>query len=81
MTNFNSLRCTICLELILNCRTAICGHSFCEVCIAESLLRKRECPMCRKEIRRWGCQKSELIDEAVNSIVKSKVESEDAQKW
>jgi phage baseplate assembly protein W len=34
--------------------------------------------MCRKEIRRWGCQKSELIDEAVNSIIKSKIDSEDA---
>ena len=56
------------MDFIVSCRTAICGHSFCEECISESLLRKRECPNCRKDIRKWVLQRSEQIDSAVKLV-------------
>ena len=64
------------------CRTAICGHSFCEICIFESLIRKKECPNCRKEIRACPLGKSEIIDTAVQLMVdsKEKAGSKDEQK-
>jgi hypothetical protein len=48
------------------------------------LLRKKECPNCRKEIRKWGCQKSELIDQAVDLVIQSKSSQGDtaeATRW
>ena len=82
--HIDSLQCSICMDFILNCRTAVCGHSFCHVCIEESLLRKKECPNCRKEIRKWGCQKSELIDQAVDLVIQSRSsqgDSAEATRW
>ena len=72
------------MDFIIICRTAVCGHSFCCECINESLLRKRECPHCRKDIRKWNLNSSELIDKAVELTVKSKTEAGDAsdeQRW
>jgi hypothetical protein len=60
------------MDFIINCRTAVCGHSFCEECIHESLIRKKECPHCRKDIRKWVQLKSEMIDKAVKMMVDSK---------
>lgn len=36
------------------------------------MIRKRECPHCRKDIRAWCLTKSELIDRAVELMVRSK---------
>ncbi len=44
MCSVDSIQCCICMDFIISCRTSVCGHSFCEECINESLLRKRECP-------------------------------------
>lgn len=60
------------MDYIIECRTAICGHSFCDICIQESLIRKKECPNCRKEIRACPLTKSEIIDTAVKLMVKAK---------
>jgi len=69
------LNCPICMDYIVSCRTAICGHSFCEACINESLIHRKECPNCRKDIRKWVLQKSEIIDSAVKLMVKSRAEA------
>jgi hypothetical protein len=69
LSSVESLQCSICMDLIVSCRTAVCGHSFCEECITESLLRKRECPICRKDIRQWVLNKNEIIDTAVTLMV------------
>ena len=50
----NVLTCSICMDYIVSCKTAICGHSFCEICIHEALIRKKECPNCRKDIRKYN---------------------------
>ena len=65
------------MDYIISCRTAICGHSFCEICINESLIRRKECPNCRKDIRRWVLSKSEIVDSAVKLMVKSKTDAGD----
>jgi len=67
----DELNCPICMDYIVSCRTAICGHSFCETCINESLIHRKECPNCRKDIRKWVLQKSDIIDGAVKHMVRS----------
>ena len=52
-------------------RTAVCGHSYCDECITESLLRSKQCPNCRKDIRKWSLQRSEQIDYAVAMLAES----------
>ena len=68
----DEFNCPICMDYIISCRTAVCGHSFCEICISESLIHRKECPNCRKDIRKWVMSKSEIIDSAVKLMVKSK---------
>ena len=68
------------MDYIVSCRTAICGHSFCETCINESLIHRKECPNCRKDIRKWVLQKSDIIDNAVKLMVKAKSEGGDADE-
>ena len=70
--NCESLQCNICLDFIVSCRTAVCGHSFCEECITECLLRKKECPGCRRDIRKWPIEQSDQIDEAVKIVCESR---------
>lgn len=77
--NVDELNCSICMDYIVSCRTAICGHSFCEECINESLIRKKECPNCRKDIRKWVLSKSQIIDSAVKLMVESKKDHGDAE--
>lgn len=71
----DGLTCSICMDYIVSCRTAVCGHSFCEECITESLIRKKECPHCRKDIRKWVLQKSEIVDTAVKILIDTKREN------
>ena len=42
------LVCSICLDLLYNPLCTQCGHTFCKSCLAESLLNKRECPLCNE---------------------------------
>ena len=57
------------MDFILSCRTAVCGHAFCHECIDESLIRKKECPICRKDVRKWGVSCSEVVDDAVKMLI------------
>lgn len=44
----NCLQCSLCLSLICEPISIPCGHSFCRVCLVESLRRhKKQCPSCR----------------------------------
>jgi len=72
------------MDLIIECRIAICGHSFCHQCISECLVRKKECPQCRKHIRRKVLQPSKLIDNSVKMLVQGKKDlgaPEEYDKW
>lgn len=65
------------MDYIVVCRTAVCGHSFCEKCLHESLIHRKECPNCRKDIRKWVLSKSNIIDSAVKLMIKSKADAGD----
>ena len=44
----NLLECAVCLELLCQPVSLHCGHTFCRVCLVESLRRvKKTCPTCR----------------------------------
>lgn len=45
-----NLACTCCLEIIKSPVTLECGHSFCQLCLANWFVSStsRECPMCRQ---------------------------------
>ena len=83
--HMDSITCAICMDFIVNCRTAVCGHSFCAECIQESLIRKKECPHCRKDIRSWMLQKNPFIDSTVELMVKAKTkvnqDDSDELRW
>lgn len=43
-----ALHCSLCLSLICEPISIACGHSFCRICLVESLRRhKKSCPSCR----------------------------------
>lgn len=72
------------MDFIVGCRIAICGHSFCHQCIAECLVRRKECPQCRKSIRRKTMQLSLMIDNAVKMMVIAKKDQgdlDDFERW
>ena len=54
--------CAVCMDLPLDPVTLSCGHSFCEICLAQVWANERfrsssqlKCPMCQK---RWKCYPS-----------------------
>jgi hypothetical protein len=42
--------CQICMDLLIEPVTTICGHTFCKICLLRYLKTKLNCPMCRKVI-------------------------------
>ena len=70
--------------MIISCRIAICGHTFCHYCIAECLIRKKECPSCRKNIRKKPLKNFLVIDNTVKMIINQKLQSgnkDEYEKW
>ena len=39
--------CLVCMELLYEPVTTVCGHTFCRLCLARSLDHKNLCPFCR----------------------------------
>lgn len=52
LTNINSLKCVLCLELRKSTSVTQCGHLFCWNCILDWLQQKEECPICRESIKK-----------------------------
>ncbi|CAH2233887.1 interaptin-like isoform X1 [Pararge aegeria] len=46
----SELQCSICAELFVDATTLNCSHTFCKYCITTWMKKKRECPICRKDI-------------------------------
>ena len=44
--------CSICLSQPMTIAFTVCGHIFCEECIAEHLEKEQTCPICRKLIEK-----------------------------
>lgn len=45
-------QCPICQESPRDPLQLDCGHTFCDLCIAEWLEREQTCPMCRVTVRK-----------------------------
>jgi Zinc finger, C3HC4 type (RING finger) len=60
-------QCPICKDFIVNCILTVCGHSFCEYCLNQSLIYSSLCPLCRKKIDINTCIPSKIIDSYVVS--------------
>ena len=88
------VNCSICLDYIIGCRIAFCGHTFCNICITEWLVRKKVkfnniiskqiCPVCRKDIRKQKLLSNKMIDNTVKAMVISKNISggnDDFERW
>lgn len=43
-------KCLICIDLLVEPVTTMCGHTFCKSCLIKYLKIKLNCPMCRKPI-------------------------------
>lgn len=47
----NSLKCSICLDLIDRMTSTICGHVFCRRCIRSAIQSTKKCPLCQRKLR------------------------------
>ena len=43
----SELHCLVCMELLYEPTTTVCGHTFCRLCLARSLDHNNLCPFCR----------------------------------
>ncbi|CDW88471.1 UNKNOWN [Stylonychia lemnae] len=58
--------------VIIGCRVASCGHTFCNICLTECLIRRKTCPECRQEIRSFKITPNRLIDYSVKTMMHCK---------
>jgi hypothetical protein len=46
-----SLKCSICLDIIQDMTSTICGHVYCGKCIRAAIRATSKCPLCQRKIR------------------------------
>ena len=46
----SEFECLICMDILLEPVTTICGHTFCRYCLIQYLKENKNCPLCRKPI-------------------------------
>ena len=63
----NDLLCPICMDYLIEPRTTICGHSFCEKCFFESMLKFNFCPICKKKIKK----KTNCFSKSLSTLIKN----------
>eukprot|EP00644_Phytophthora_capsici_P002065 jgi/Phyca11/530915/estExt2_fgenesh1_pm.C_PHYCAscaffold_840026 len=44
------LKCSICLDVLENMTSTICGHVFCAVCIRQAIRANGKCPLCQRPL-------------------------------
>ncbi|CAA7396384.1 unnamed protein product [Spirodela intermedia] len=44
------LRCNICMGIMREETSTVCGHIFCKPCITDAILLQRKCPACRVKL-------------------------------
>jgi hypothetical protein len=62
--------CPVCLELMVNCVTTQCGHSFCDKCVFDYLFHSKNCPNCRTIIEIDTLIKNKLVNKIVEKLVR-----------
>lgn len=69
----STFRCTICKEFFeAPVSLTQCGHSFCSLCIRNSLPSKPECPLCKKAAKESHLVRNVMFAEAVEAWCKSR---------
>ncbi|CAH0481317.1 unnamed protein product [Peronospora belbahrii] len=46
----NELKCTICLDVMDDITSTICGHIFCAGCIRQAIRANGKCPLCQRRL-------------------------------
>uniref|UniRef100_A0A7I4YBG2 RING-type domain-containing protein n=1 Tax=Haemonchus contortus TaxID=6289 RepID=A0A7I4YBG2_HAECO len=70
-----SIRCSICLDVLVEAIVLRCGHSFCELCLDEAVNVDDRCPECRRHTH--GVLISNLrLNDCIHHIMK-----EDSRKF
>ncbi|KAL3657292.1 hypothetical protein V7S43_017799 [Phytophthora oleae] len=44
------LKCSICLDVLENMTSTICGHVFCAACIRQAIRANSKCPLCQRRL-------------------------------
>ncbi|KAL4476822.1 hypothetical protein ABPG72_010659 [Tetrahymena utriculariae] len=65
------LDCPICMDYLVSPVQTQCGHTYCEICLTEALLKQNICPMCKKVVPNFNF----VIDTLLDGLVKQYVES------
>ncbi|CAD8136223.1 unnamed protein product [Paramecium octaurelia] len=61
--------CVICLQIFYKPIITQCGHNFCGKCISEWMMKKKQCPYCRKEYQNYNFyQKDEVMTQKVEKL-------------
>jgi len=65
----SEFECQICMDLLIEPVTTVCGHTFCKICLIRYLKTKLNCPMCRKTIlqSKDSLNKNVLLENLVKS--------------
>ena len=74
MSGFKNLICPLCLNFLYKCTTTVCGHSFCERCLDEYLILRKNCFLCDEVVRNKQLVSCFSIDNVIDQII-SKVAS------
>lgn len=87
-TDRTELECLICLDIMLEPVTTVCGkylikiiktgHTFCKICLIRNLKTKLNCPMCRDPIFQKGENMKKNV--IMENLIKSKYPKEYEEK-
>lgn len=68
-SDFSDLNCPICFELLVAATATVCGHTFCDRCLMESLILSSFCPICRTPLRSYQTSFTKTIDRHIEKFV------------
>ncbi|EGR30501.1 zinc binding protein, putative [Ichthyophthirius multifiliis] len=63
------LECPICMDFFVNPVQTTCGHTFCEICLTESLLKKNICSICKADTISYSYSPNKLLSYLVFKFV------------
>ncbi|CAJ0598978.1 unnamed protein product [Cylicocyclus nassatus] len=67
------VKCSICLDIMIQACTLQCGHSFCELCIDNAINRDVRCPRCRQNTNGFGTRNMRLDNLAYSFASQSRL--------
>lgn len=78
------MNCSICFEIFKNPRILLCGHTFCEECLKQSIVNfKLSCPTCRykhKSMKVEDYPKNYILIELIEKMKQDKIRGRSKSK-